>query len=505
MAEEEIKKINVITDLSNKALQEYEGLQRKHEKAAMEVKRLQEERDDAIHKLNEFQRVSHMVIEEVSTIQENLEIERTCRQSVEALASKLNRQNRSLKRKSMLLLSHLGPETIAEINLEDEDEEEEDQHAASKVCLSAQCQSTISELQKKLELALEEKKQAATELNAIREQLRETREELLKEKHDNTALIAETMQQKKLLGKYNRVSQFAVQEYEDLQENLNLERDLRAEAENFARDMLVEQEKLKRQSQILIESSSPSQALQEALSQITSLTDNMETQRLEHQHQIKQMEERLRSSKAEKELMALRCKLELVEEEKREYSEKCSKIEVEVKDLRHTVEELQKKLQAATNPPPAPTPPPPPPPPPPPVPAPTSNPLSSLLSLIRKRRDIDTEIPLVVQDSAKKPEVDIKQQAVDEMMQRIKRGVQLRPVSQTPHRRRRMETPSSSSAIQELKGIMENFNRSPPKQRERSPAADRDGELQRILLKRRGALESQQHTTSPHSIPSPAV
>uniref|UniRef100_A0A668AII6 Shootin-1 n=1 Tax=Myripristis murdjan TaxID=586833 RepID=A0A668AII6_9TELE len=367
--------------------------------------------------------VSHMVIEEVSTIQENLEIERTCRQSVEALASKLNRQNRSLKRKSMLLLSHLGPETIAEINLEDEDEEEEDQHAASKVCLSAQCQSTISELQKKLELALEEKKQAATELNAIREQLRETREELLKEKHDNTALIAETMQQKKLLGKYNRVSQFAVQEYEDLQENLNLERDLRAEAENFARDMLVEQEKLKRQSQILIESSSPSQALQEALSQITSLTDNMETQRLEHQHQIKQMEERLRSSKAEKELMALRCKLELVEEEKREYSEKCSKIEVEVKDLRHTVEELQKKLQAATNPPPAPTPPPPPPPPPPPVPAPTSNPL----------RFDETQHS---QHSFKR----VTQQAVDEMMQRIKRGVQLRPVSQTPHRRRRVSS-----------------------------------------------------------------
>lgn len=33
------------------------------------------------------------------------------------------------------------------------------------------------------------------------------------------------------------MSQFAVQEYEDLQENLNLERDLRAEAENFAREV----------------------------------------------------------------------------------------------------------------------------------------------------------------------------------------------------------------------------------------------------------------------------
>lgn len=34
--------------------------------------------------------VSQMVIEEVSAIQENLEIERTCRESAEALASKVH-------------------------------------------------------------------------------------------------------------------------------------------------------------------------------------------------------------------------------------------------------------------------------------------------------------------------------------------------------------------------------------------------------------------------------
>ncbi|XP_035525217.1 proteasome activator complex subunit 4B [Morone saxatilis] len=108
---------------------------------------------------------------------------------------------------------------------------------------------------------------------------------LLKEKHDNTVLIAETVQQKKLLGKYNRVSQFAVEEFEALQDTLNLERDLRTEAENFARAMVVEQKQLKRQSQILMQSSFPSQALQEALSQVTRLTQDLETQRLEHQHQ----------------------------------------------------------------------------------------------------------------------------------------------------------------------------------------------------------------------------
>ncbi|XP_034537632.1 shootin-1 isoform X2 [Notolabrus celidotus] len=404
MASEEQDQMSVLTHLSNKAIQEYEGLQRKHETATMECHRLQEERDEAFKKLDEFQQVSQMVIEEVSAIQENLEIERTCRESAEALASKLNRQNRSLKRKSMMLLSHLSPETITEINLQDEEEVEEEPHGSKEVCLSPPCLTTISELQSKLELKQKEKDEAFADLEAVREQLRETREELLKEKHDNTVLISEALRLKKLLGKYNRVSQFAVEEFETLQDTLNLERDLRTEAEKFAREMVVEQKQLRRQSQILMQSSLPSQALQDALGQVTRLTKDLESQRLEHEKQIKQMEDTLRSCEAQKELTALRRKLELVEEEKTDYRDKCSKAEVDVKDLRFTVEELQKKLQAATNPPPAPAPPPPPPPPPLPPPAPSaSNPLSALLSMIRRKKDVSTDIPLLAQDSVDTP------------------------------------------------------------------------------------------------------
>ncbi|KAJ4948162.1 hypothetical protein JOQ06_019702, partial [Pogonophryne albipinna] len=248
-----------------------------------------------------------MVIEEVGAIQENLENERTCRESAEALSSKLKRQNRSLKRKSMMMLPHLSPKTITEINLMDQEEEEQEEgHADSLLCPSPQCQSNISELQLELELTREEKQQAITDLESVTEQLRETREE------------------------------FAVEEYEALQDTLDLERDLKTEAEGFARAMLVEQRKLKRQSQILMQSSSPSEALQEALSQVGKLSKELETQRLELQQQVQQAEDRLRSCEAQRELTALRRTLELVEEEKREYSEKCSKAEVEVKDLRST-------------------------------------------------------------------------------------------------------------------------------------------------------------------------
>uniref|UniRef100_A0A3P9BAL7 Shootin-1 n=1 Tax=Maylandia zebra TaxID=106582 RepID=A0A3P9BAL7_9CICH len=318
--------------------------------------------------------VSQMVIEEVSAIQENLEIERTCRESAEALASKLDRQNRSLKRKSMMLLSHISPETIADIDLNDEAEESEDLHASSHDCLSPQCCTSISgTVESKAYTVLTD---LTYSIHSFTKEYLNTRmcSLLLKEKHDNTLLIAETLRQKKLLGKYHRVSQLAVEEYETLHDTFNLERDLRTEAENYARAMVVEQKKLKRQSQILMQSSSPSQALQDALSQVTRLTEELETKRLEHQSQIKTMEDMLGSSETQRELIALRHSLELLEEEKKECSNKCSKAELELKDLRFTVEELQKKLQAATNPPPAPTPPPPPPPPPPALPS-TTNPL----------------------------------------------------------------------------------------------------------------------------------
>lgn len=62
-----------------------------------------------------------------------------------SLCLQLNHQNRSLKRKSMMLLSHLTADTITKINLDDEEEEYgEDLQEARGVCLSPLCKTTIS-------------------------------------------------------------------------------------------------------------------------------------------------------------------------------------------------------------------------------------------------------------------------------------------------------------------------------------------------------------------------
>ncbi|KAJ8250609.1 hypothetical protein COCON_G00225310 [Conger conger] len=514
---EESKQMEIITELSKQAVQEYEELQEERDRTNMKCERLQKERDNALKKIKEFQRVSQMVIQEVHGIQESLEIERSCRETAETLASNLNRQNRSLKRKSMMYLSHLGPEVIAEISLEDEDQLEPQESRPGTCSSSAHCQQVISELRERLASSLDEKRELARELEEAREGLRNTREELLKEKHDNTVLIAEAFQQKKLLAKYNRVSVLALDEYEALRENLDLEKDLRIEAENYAREMLVEQKKLNRQSQILLQSWSPGDALQEALRDVARLTQALETQSLEHEKQVKELEERLQGSELRRKVEKLERQAELMEQEKRECEDRCAKAEVQAKDLRFTVEELQKKLQLAVNPPPGPAPPPPPPPPPPPLPPPpapsASNPLSSLLSMIRKKKQVGRDIPLVAQDSlvkdAGRGHVDIRQQAVDEMMQRIKKGVHLRPVSPASPasgtRQPQKEKGAPDSAIQELKGILDTFGRPTPGRHKAAPVRTADTELERVLRRRRCAAETpadDRSEASPNPFPS---
>ncbi|KAG9344617.1 hypothetical protein JZ751_011289 [Albula glossodonta] len=436
-------------NVSFSAIQEYEGLQEEHEKTKMECERVQKERDDAMRKLKEFQRVSRMVIEEVNIIQENLEIEKSCRQNAEALASKLNRQNKSLKRKSMLYLSHLGPEVIAEISIEDDDKDmpAEENEEGTGTCSSGHCQQIISD----------EKGRLAIELGEEKEKLKDLKEELLEEKHNNTLLIAETVEQKKLLAKYNRVSLLVLEEYEELQENLSLEKDLR---------MLVEQKKLNRQSQILLQDISPEEALQKALQDIATLTQALEMQKLEHQKQVKDFQERMQSSELRREVAALKQQIDLLQEEKAEWEDRCAKAEVQRKSYDRSSSWR-------------------------PIPHPL-HPLH-LRHLLHHPHHQHPQLPIPLGKEA----LDIRQQAVDEMMERIKKGVQLRPVSPATSRAKKPQKVTPDSAIQELKGILDTFQRPTPAQYKAgapAPEGNAETELERVLQRRRCAFETTQNS-----------
>uniref|UniRef100_A0A8D2AP42 Shootin-1 n=2 Tax=Sciurus vulgaris TaxID=55149 RepID=A0A8D2AP42_SCIVU len=496
---DEEKQLQLITSLKEQAIGEYEDLRAENQKTKEKCDKIRQERDEAVKKLEEFQKISHMVIEEVNFMQNHLEIEKTCRESAEALATKLNKENKTLKRISMLYMAKLGPDVITEeINIDEEDSAG-DTDGAAETCVSVQCQKQIKELRDQIVSVQEEKKVLAIELENLKSKLVEVIEEVNKVKQEKAVLNSEVLEQRKVLEKCNRVSMLAVEEYEEMQVNLELEKDLRKKAESFAQEMFIEQNKLKRQSHLLLQSSVPDQQLLKALDENAKLTQLLEEERIQHQQKVKELEEQLENETLHKEIHNLKQQLELLEEDKKELELKYQNSEEKARNLKHSVDELQKRVNQSENSVP------PPPPPPPPLPPPPPNPIRSLMSMIRKRSHPSGSG--AKKEKATPPETteevtDLKRQAVEEMMDRIKKGVHLRPVNQTARPKAKPESSKGSeSAVNELKGILGTLNKSTSSRSLKSldpEHSETETELERILRRRK--LTAEADSSSPTGI-----
>ncbi|KAM6182362.1 shootin-1 [Erethizon dorsatum] len=494
---DEEKQLQLITSLKEQAIGEYEDLRAENQKTKEKCDKIRQERDEAVKKLEEFQKISHMVIEEVNFMQNHLEIEKTCRESAEALATKLNKENKTLKRISMLYMAKLGPDVITEeINIDDEDATTGTDSAA-ETCISAQCQKQIRELRDQIVSVQEEKKILAIELENLKSKLVEVIEEVNKVKQEKTVLHAEVLEQRKVLEKCNRVSMLAVEEYEEMQVNLELEKDLRKKAESFAQEMFIEQNKLKRQSHLLLQSTVPDQQLLKALDENAKLIQQLEEERIQHQQKVKELEEQLENETLHKEIHNLKQQLELLEEDKKELELKYQNSEEKARNLKHSVDELQKRVNQSENSAP------PPPPPPPPLPPPPPNPIRSLMSMIRKRSHPSgsgAKKEKATQPDTTEEVTDLKRQAVEEMMDRIKKGVHLRPVNQTARPKAKPESSKGSeSAVNELKGILGTLNKSTSSRSLKSlDPENSETELERILRRRKVTAEAD--SSSPTGI-----
>ncbi|XP_075703873.1 shootin-1-like [Rhinoderma darwinii] len=265
-------------------------------------------------------------------MQNSLEIEKTCRESAEALASQLNKENKTLKRISMLYMAKLGPDVITEeINLDQED------HAASEggACTSLDCQHKLKELQERILSVQKEKTTFAIELEDLRSKLVDLIEEVNVTRKENVTLNKEAYDRRKLLEKYNRVSVLAVEEYEELQTNFEMEKDLRVQAESLAQEMYIEQNKLKRQSCLLLQSISPDEQLIKALDENARLTHLLEEAEIGHELKVKDLEDQLQEAKLRKEVQSLKKQLEIFEDEKKDLETQLQMSESTVKDLKH--------------------------------------------------------------------------------------------------------------------------------------------------------------------------
>ncbi|XP_073412666.1 shootin-1 isoform X2 [Dendrobates tinctorius] len=503
--DDESRELRVLAGLKEQAIEKYEELKNENEKTKDEFDKVKQERDEAFRKLDEFSKISHLVIEEVSVMQNSLEIEKTCRESAEALAVKLNKENKNLKRISMMYMAKLGPETISkEISLDPDHEEDGG-------CTNLDCQHKLKDLQDQILNVEDEKTTISRDLEEIRSKLVDLMEEVNSTRKENITLNKETFDQRKLLEKYNRVSVLAVEEYEELQSSLEMEKDLRAKAESLAQEMYIEQSSLKRQSCLLLQSITPDQQLLKALDENARLTHSLEEAEIRHQLKVKELEEQLQEAKLRKEAQSLKKQLEILEEEKKDLECRVQSAETAVKDLKHCVDELQKRLHQAEK---AAAPPPPPPPPPLPPPPPP-NPIRSLMSIIRKKPSVSAAA--VKPDVALQPDSenagDLKRQAVEEMMDRIKRGIHLRPVQQTLRVRTQVTRPEpgsatlapappaasmeedivdkpSGTAVQELREILDCLGPTPSRSRLGTTVpASTESELERILRRRKVTTE----------------
>uniref|UniRef100_A0A3B3R125 Uncharacterized protein n=1 Tax=Paramormyrops kingsleyae TaxID=1676925 RepID=A0A3B3R125_9TELE len=232
--------------------------------------------------------VSQMVIEEVSVLQTQLEIEKSCRENAEALATKVGTGFPALRPRTSTSppgCTIMGVWLVSKNNLN---------------------------LQEMVNALLEEKKQLGCQL---KEQQREI-EEL-------TSRVSEA----------GRLSMMAAQEYEGLREQLDLEQSLRQKAESYAHEMLVKQKEANRQSMVLLQQSEPSLQLLKALEDLAHLTKTLEQERLQHQQKVKALEVELEECALRRQLAEVQKQMELLEEEKREVESRLQEVEKQNKTL----------------------------------------------------------------------------------------------------------------------------------------------------------------------------
>ncbi|XP_075609059.1 shootin-1-like isoform X1 [Balearica regulorum gibbericeps] len=468
--------LSAILESDSSEEEEDEEKEEEGEEAAMGQQQLPlgQEVDEAEERLAELEQASQALLAELSALETEFEIERTCRQQAEAYAAQVKQENKQLKRLS------LAP--TAPLALPEEEPPEEDPDPAQRYG------QQLEDLQEKISWLLAQRKDLTIQVQELQRQNQDLQDQLEMGQEEQQRLRAALGTSQRALRSFKRVSQIVTQDYCEAMQQLELEQDLRLHAEAFAHEMLVQKKEANRQSSILLQSAGPSAQLLAALQEVGRLTRALEEARQEQQQRVKELEEQLGRRPEPEELDLARAALAEAEDEKLQLRKRLREAERRLAGLEEEVGSLQKKLaqdplpQNQTPEPVAPAPPPPPPLPPP-APAVPVDPLSA----IRQRKGL-------ANTRCSKPETDdAKARAVQEMMERIKNGVVLRPAKE---RVPLDQGPAAAagkrrSAALELQGILGAMRRASRRPSGRqSSLKGRDRQLESILQRRRRAVDA---------------
>ncbi|XP_061440952.1 shootin-1-like [Rhineura floridana] len=468
---------------------------------------LLQEQDQAKEKLAEFEHASQALLAELSTLEAEFAIEKSCREQAEAYAAQINRENQKLKRFSAALLPVLSHLPADFINRGEEDEAP-NEPALDPVCPYRQ---QIKDLRAKVSQLLDEKKELAMQVRELQghaQQLQEQVEEEYSEKQSLQALMEESQ---RALKRVKQVSRLLTEEYGKVSQQLNLEEELRQQAETFAHQMLVKQKEASRQSMILMENISPEAQLLQALDEVAKTTQALEVAKEEHQAKVKDLEAQLVARPPLEELHRLLSALAMAEEEKVCLRKRLLQVEERNAALEERVKSLEEQAKMTESPSPETCPVAPPPPPPPPLPLPACPAPVDPLMAIRQRKGAQ-------QVKCGKPCADdTKAKAVEEMMARIKSGVVLRPARKDAGALSKLPSTTASnrrSTVMELQGLLaQSTMRRPVRKSSRRKGSQlklTDNQLESILQRRRcivdcpaqaQVLQQQSTAATEHSLP----
>ncbi|XP_074721104.1 shootin-1-like isoform X4 [Strix uralensis] len=410
--------------------------------------------NEAEERLAELEQASQALLAELSALETEFEVERTCRQQAEAYAAQVKQENKQLKR---LSLAPPAPPALPE-----EGPPEEDPNPA---------QEQLRDLQQKISWLLAQRKDLTIQLQDLQRHNQHLQDQLEMGQGERQRLRAALATSQRALKSSKRVSQLVAQDYWEALEQLELEQDLRLHAETFAHEMLVQQKEANRQSTILLQRGGPSAQLLAALGEVGRLTRALE----EQQQRVKELEEQLGKRPELEELDLARAALAVAEDENLQLRKRLGEAEGRLAGLEEEA-----------------VPPPPPPPPlPPPAPAGPVDPLSA----IRQRKGLGNP-------QRGKPEAaDVKARAVQEMMERIKNGVVLRPaknrapLDQAPAPSKRSSAALELQSILPFQGAMRRASRRCNGRQ--SSRRGRDRQLESILQHRRRATDATLATPGP--------
>ncbi|KAI1888370.1 hypothetical protein AGOR_G00184400 [Albula goreensis] len=477
----------------------------------IECQILEKERDEANQKLSEIEEVSTQLLKEINALEMQFQIERACRESAEAFAMKMTKENKVLKRKSQALMPLIPelPENFdaLNLNLEDDPESEKDTDSSAESIL--QWQAQIKDLQSSLDQLIGEKMQLSNQVEALKREQAELKEQLLEETEEKEALLRKLNKQNRTMNKVKRVSQLVSQEFNDITQRLQLEQGLRQHAEAFAHQMLLKQRESQRQSVMLLQSTEKTPQLQQALQQVAHISNTLEEIRLQQQNQVLQAQSSLEGMEVLSELHSVRAQLEASETQRTEMETQLSNAQHTISQLHQEVKDLQDRLKLMAEVPPTQKDPPqeesatpaPPPPPPPPLPPPPTSPAAvDPLEALKKRKKMGTANTKPSQDQPNSQ--NMKARAVEEMMERIKKGIVLRPTqrpvqvgSEDDSAWKDQKSDKRKSAVLELQGMLDSMKQPTRRRgmsRKRISRNVGEVELQAVLLRRRRAMGDEQ-------------